>query len=99
MSAAVLDLVRDSSLTKGLDDSEARMLIEALAIAIEHEPAQAVHLKMRGRLIVHLVMLWAAGKFGSVAQLAAVNQIHECLPTPSVSTEEFMERMIVTCLK
>ncbi|MBU6295582.1 MAG: hypothetical protein KJS91_12945 [Planctomycetes bacterium] len=99
MSAAVLELVRDSSLTEGLDDSEARMLIEALAVAIDHEPAQAGHLKMRGRLIVHLVRLWAARKFGAVAQLAAVNQVHECLPTPFVSSEEFMERMIVTCLK
>lgn len=99
-------IVRDDSLTRGLGDEEARMLVEwvvdwaeLLAEAARSDTdaeALVARLFRRGRAIGRFVQLWAEPRSrGSAAQLAAVERFGWPLPTdPFVDSADLMQEIL-----
>lgn len=99
MSPHPLELARDESITIGLGDSEARLLVEALISLVELEPWRHEELRLKAKLVNRLAFLWGKGDYAGVAQLAASSRIEVALPPFRVSVEYFIERLIVQCLR
>ena len=98
-------LVRDDAITRGLDDEEARMLIEWLVdwaellgeTAKDNDEAGKLleRLSRRARAIARFVALWTVRTNRPAAlQLAAVEQFHWPLPTRSVLPADLMEHIL-----
>lgn len=98
MKAHPVQLARDESITNGLGDSEARILVEALIFAVEREPWRHEELRLKAKLVNRMVFLWGRGDYLGAAQLAATTRIELALPPCCVSVESFTERIIVACL-
>ncbi len=87
-------LLQNDSLTRGLEDPEARVLVEWLVERVEHRAAEpaAEHtlprfseqLSRRARAIARFVSLWCQGERGSAVQLAAVERFTWPLPTAAL---------------
>lgn len=99
MESPDLGIARDESLTRGLGDTESRMLVEALVLAVGSEPWRLEELRQRGKLASRMALMWSRQEFAGVAQLAACSGIEMVLPSGDVSNESFMERLIIACLK
>ena len=98
-------LVRDDAITRGLDDEEARMLIEWLVDWAEllGETARNTdeagklleRLSRRARAIARFVALWTVRRNRAAAiQLAATEQFHWPLPTRSVPPADLMQHIL-----
>jgi hypothetical protein len=98
-------MVRDESLTRGLDDIEARMLVDWLVDWAELlvEGAKSPHdaenlvarLARRGQAIGRFVLLWTQPRTrGSAAQLAAVERFTWPLPTRWIGPAELMQQIL-----
>jgi hypothetical protein len=92
LRALLTPILDDDHVTRGLDDAEARMLIEWLAERAEgclvHLPtqkrrrAEVERLCRRGRLIARFVSLWCyEGSPAAALQLAATERFAWPLPT------------------
>ncbi len=97
--------IRDDSLTRGLGDEEARMLVdwvatwaEVLAAAAPDPPTAAAvvdRLARRGRSIGRFVRLWTDPRTRrSAAQMAAVERFGWPLPTHRVEAADLMHHAL-----
>lgn len=74
-------ILHDDHLTRGLDDPEARMLVEWLCERAV-DACDNAKLRQRGRLIARFVMLWCyEASPGAALQLAATERLAWPLPT------------------
>jgi hypothetical protein len=98
-------IVRDESLTRGLGDEEARMLVEwvvdwaellAEAARTESDARDLVNrLCRRGKAIGRFVHLWGDPKTrGSAVQLAAVERFAWPLPTDRIDPGDLMHHIL-----
>ncbi|MFO0846992.1 MAG: hypothetical protein U0871_00325 [Gemmataceae bacterium] len=99
-------IARDESLTRGLGDVEARMLVEWVvdwaellteAARSEADATALVHrLRRRGQAIGRFVSLWTDPRSrGSAAQLAAVERFAWPLPTaPRMDPPDLMHHIL-----
>jgi hypothetical protein len=98
-------IVRDESLTRGLGDEEARMLVEWVVdwaellaeAARTDDDAQALvsRLCRRGKAIGRFVRLWGDPKTrGSAVQLAAVERFAWPLPTDAIDPGDLMQHIL-----
>ena len=99
-------IVNDDALTRGLGDSEARLLVEWLVDQAEKlsEPAateeslqhQVAKLCRRARAIVHFVRLWNQDNDqGAAFQLAAVERFGWPLPTEVLDPYELLQEILI----
>jgi hypothetical protein len=98
-------ILRDDSLTRGLGDEEARMLVEwvvewaellAGAARSDEDAGELVgRLCRRGKAIGRFVHLWGEAKTrGSAAQLAAVERFGWPLPTARMDPGDLMHHIL-----
>ena len=98
-------IVRDESLTRGLGDEEARMLVEwvvdwaellAAAAQSDEEAEQLVaRLRRRAQAVGRFVLLWCDPRTqGAAAQLAAVERFAWPLPTAPVEAPDLMHHIL-----
>ena len=99
-------IVRDDSLTRGLGDVEARMLVEwtvdwaellAEAARSDNDAETLIgRLFRRGRAIGRFVRLWSEpGSHGAAIQLAAVERFGWPLPTdPGIDPADLMQDIL-----
>ncbi len=104
--ALLRGIARDESLTRGLGDEEARMLVDWLVgwaellgdVARTREEAErlAARLCRRGRAIGRFVQLWAEPRSrGSAAQLVASERFEWPLPSgPRTDPADLMEHIL-----
>ncbi|MSU76574.1 MAG: hypothetical protein EXS16_00620 [Gemmataceae bacterium] len=89
-------ILHDDHLTRGLDDAEARMLVEWLCEHAEAGDDRAVQaLCRRGRLIARFVALWCyEASPSSALQLAATERLAWPLPTGNADACDLMARIL-----
>ncbi|CAN5348210.1 hypothetical protein BH11PLA2_BH11PLA2_41330 [soil metagenome] len=100
-------ILRDESLTRGLGDIEARMLVdwvtdwaELLIEASQCESdAQSMTARLfrRGKAIAHFVLLWCdfhPRSRGCALQLAASERFNWPLPTDSIEPPDLMKQIL-----
>jgi len=97
-------LLRCESLTRGLEDPEARVLVEWLADMVDQLatdagaettlPRSLDQLTQKARAIARFVSLWCQGERGSAVQLAAVERFTWPLPTTAVDPCELMKAIL-----
>jgi len=97
-------VLQSESLTRGLEDPEARVLVEWLVDKVddlsadsktEHTlPRNIEKLSQRARSIARFVSLWSQGERGSAVQLAAVERFTWPLPTAAVDPCELMRAIL-----
>jgi hypothetical protein len=100
-------LLRDESLTRGLGDIEARMLVDWLAdwadllVATTTTPEAArllvLRLHRRGKAIARFVALWcdfAPSSRAAAAQLAATERFDWPLPAEPIEAPELMTHIL-----
>jgi hypothetical protein len=97
-------MLQSESLTRGLEDPEARVLVEWMVEKVEHLAAEAAAeaalphslecLTQRARAIARFVSLWCQGERGSAVQLAAVERFVWPLPTTAVDPCELMKAIL-----
>ena len=101
----VRSMVRDDSLTRGLGDVEARMLVdwlvgwaELLGDGVRSDPdAESLvrRLGRRGKAISRFVQLWVEPRTrGGAMQLAAVERFAWPLPERAVDPADLMHRIL-----
>lgn len=98
-------ILRDDSLTRGLEDAEARMLVEWVVdwaelfsdAAKNDDDAKKLVTRLcrRGKAIGRFVQLWTDPRTRATAiQLAAVERFAWPLPTAAVEPPELMHRIL-----
>ena len=97
-------VLQSEALTRGLEDPEARVLVEWLADmadrlatdkATEGGASPGLHqLIHKARAIARFVSLWCQGECGSAVQLAAVERFSWPLPTRAVDPCELMKAIL-----
>jgi hypothetical protein len=97
-------MLQSEALTRGLEDPEARILVEWLADRVEGMtdgasteaavPRSLNLLTQKARAIARFVSLWCQGERGSAAQLAAVERFTWPLPTKAVDPCELMKAIL-----
>lgn len=98
-------VLRDEALTRGLEDIEARMLVEwvadwtellAEAARTEDDAWSCVHrLCRRGRAISRFVQLWSnPSSRGAAAQLAAAERFSWPLPNSDIEPADLMHHIL-----
>ena len=97
-------ILDDETLTRGLGDPEARILVEwlveqaersARAAPVERARAEVGRLCRRARSIGRFVHLWCqAGERGAACQLAAVERFTWPLPCTTLDPCELMEAIL-----
>jgi hypothetical protein len=97
-------VLQSEALTRGLEDPEARVLVEWLADMVERLAADAAaettlprsldQLTQKARAIARFVSLWCQGERGSAVQLAAVERFSWPLPTTAVDPCELMKAIL-----
>lgn len=103
--ALLRGIARDESLTRGLGDEEARMLVDWLvgwaevladgARTAEDAERLGERLRRRGRAIGRFVQLWLDPRSrGSAAQLAATERFAWPLPTGRREPADLMEHIL-----
>jgi len=103
--ALLRGIARDESLTRGLGDEEARMLVDWLvgwaevladgARTAEEAERLDGRLRRRGRAIARFVQLWLEPRSrGSAAQLAATERFSWPLPRGTTEPADLMETIL-----
>lgn len=103
--ALIRAVLRDDSLTRGLGDEEARMLVEWVVdwaellagAARDDEEARTLLARLcrRARAIGRFVQLWETPRTrGSAAQLAAVERFGWPLPTACLDAADLMQHIL-----
>jgi hypothetical protein len=103
--ALLRGIARDESLTRGLGDEEARMLVDWLVgwaevladgvRTIEDAERLAERLRRRGRAISRFVQLWIEPRSrGAAAQLAATERFAWPLPSGRREPADLMEQIL-----
>ena len=97
-------LLQCESLTRGLEDPEARVLVEWIVEKVDHlgtdstaeneVPKFVEQLSHRARAIARFVSLWSQGERCSAVQLAAVERFTWPLPTAAVDPCELMKAIL-----
>jgi len=97
-------ILDDESLTRGLGDEEARMLVDWLVERAENLAASSLANNTRqdclaafcrrGRIVGRFVRLWCDGEFGSAVQLAGVENVTWPLPSGPENAAELMGRLL-----
>lgn len=97
-------ILDDESLTRGLGDEEARLLVDWLVERAENLAASSLAettrknclsaMCRRGRLVGRFVRLWSAGEFGSAVQLAGAENVSWNLPSGPEEPAELMNRLL-----
>src|SRR5262249_38985427 len=95
-------ILTDESLTRGLGDPEARVLIEWLVECAEdlisrtrpEAETEVRRLCRRGRAIARFVYLWCDGSRAGACQLAASERFTWPLPVAAVDPCELMQRIV-----
>jgi hypothetical protein len=97
-------VLEDEALTRGLEDPEARILVEWLVENVERlaseAPTEAAgwgeleRLCRRARAIARFIGLWCQGERGAAMQLAAVERFQWPLPTRAIDPCEFMKSIL-----
>ena len=100
----IRQMLQSDSLTRGLEDPEARVLVEWLVDKVEHLETDLAgeaaisgsldRLTLRARAIARFVSLWCQGERGSAVQLAAVERFTWPLPTRAVDPCELMRAIL-----
>ena len=94
-------ILENEALTRGLEDPEARILVEWLVENAERVAADAPNeadgwrevqrLCRRARAIARFIWLWCQGEHGPAVQLAAVERFQWPLPTQAMDPCELMK--------
>jgi len=97
-------VLQSEALTRGLEDPEARVLVEWLADMVDQLatdtaaettlPRSLGQLTQKARAIARFVSLWCQGERGSAVQLAAVERFTWPLPTTAVDPCELMKAIL-----
>ena len=97
-------VLQSDALTRGLEDPEARVLVEWLADMADRlatdaateaaTPRSLDQLIRKARAIARFVSLWCQGERGSAVQLAAVERFTWPLPTAAVEPCELMRAIL-----
>jgi hypothetical protein len=97
-------ILENEALTRGLEDPEARILVEWLVEKAECLAAetsteaeawsQLRRLCRRTRAIARFISLWCEGERGGAVQLAAAERFHWPLPTHAVDPCELMKNIL-----
>ena len=97
-------VLQSEALTRGLEDPEARVLVEWLADMVDQLgtdaaaettlPRSLEQLTQKARAIARFVSLWCQGERGSAVQLAAVERFTWPLPTTAVDPCELMKAIL-----
>lgn len=97
-------ILDDESLTRGLGDEEARLLVEWLVDRAENLAASSLAqttrrsclaaLCRRGQVVGRFVRLWCEGEFGSAVQLAGTENVSWPLPRGPEQPAELMSRLL-----
>ncbi len=97
-------ILDNESLTRGLGDAEARVLVEWLVERAEERhaeagldavPAEVARLCSRARAIARFVWLWCHRRaFGAACQLAATERFSWPLPTAPADPYELMSEIL-----
>jgi hypothetical protein len=97
-------ILDNEALTRGLEDPEARILVEWLVENAEQVAAEAAteaagwgelhRLCRRARAIARFIVLWCQGERGAAVQLAAVERFPWPLPTRAVDPCELMKNIL-----
>ena len=97
-------VLQSEALTRGLEDPEARVLVEWLADMVDQLATDAAaettlprsldQLTQKARAIARFVSLWCQGERGSAVQLAGVERFTWPLPTTAVDPCELMKAIL-----
>jgi hypothetical protein len=97
-------LLQSDALTRGLEDPEARVLVEWLVEMVEQLATEAgaqaslsttvAQLSQRARAIARFVSLWSQGHRRAAMQLAAVERFSWPLPTAAIDPCELMKAIL-----
>lgn len=97
-------VLQSESLTRGLEDPEARVLVEWLVDKVDNLaadpktkhalPKTLGQLSQRARSIARFVSLWSQGEWGSAVQLAGVERFTWPLPTSAVDPCDLMRAIL-----
>lgn len=97
-------ILDDESLTRGLGDEEARLLVDWLVERAENLAASSLAettrknclsiVCRRGRIVGRFVRLWSEGQFGSAVQLAGAENVNWRLPSGPEEPAELMNRLL-----
>jgi hypothetical protein len=100
----IRQVLQSESLTRGLEDPEARVLVEWLVEKVDQlavdstaepsHPRTFEQLSRRARAVARFVSLWSQGERGSAVQLAAVERFTWPLPTAAVDPCELMKSIL-----
>lgn len=98
----IRQVLQCEALTRGLEDPEARVLVEWLVERVEsletdptcEQTRITEELSNRARAIARFVSLWSQGERGSAVQLAAVERFTWPLPTAAVDPCELMRAIL-----
>ena len=97
-------ILDDESLTRGLGDEEARLLVDWLVERAENLAASSLAdttrnnclaaMCRRGRIVGRFVRLWCEGEFGSAVQLAGTENVTWPLPNGPEDAVDLMGRLL-----
>lgn len=90
-------ILDNDRITRGLEDAEARLLIEWLVARADtlKKPAEVRRLCLRARSIARFVMLWCHARLaGAALQLAATERFACPLPTQHMDASDLMQLML-----
>jgi hypothetical protein len=100
----IRQVLESESLTRGLEDPEARVLVEWLVDKVDNLtadstskqnlPRKVEQLSHRARAVARFVSLWSQGERKSAVQLAAVERFTWPLPTAAVDPCELMKAIL-----
>ena len=105
MRSLLTPILDDEHVTRGLDDAEARMLIEWLVARVEerhardrnprHAETEVRRLCRRARAIARFVALWCHDRLpGAALQLAATERFAWPLPTSEVDAYDLLNDIL-----
>jgi hypothetical protein len=95
--AHLTPILHDDRITRGLDDAEARLLIDWLVARAEtmKTASEVRRLCLRARSIARFVVLWChAGLAGAALQLAATERFACPLPTQRMDACDLMQAIL-----
>lgn len=98
MVHASIEFARNELLTRGLDDIEARILIDTLALRLDYTPHESTRLLMKARVVSKIIALRVIGNVSGANQLAACEGLADFLPIPETDSADCMEKILLGCV-